>query len=90
MPAADLAILGAAVRTLDPGRPHASAIAVRDGLIVAVGEDAEVREHTGPQTELVDGRGMAVVPGGLDHIEPPAVTPPMAGAFKPRDPETLR
>src|SRR5688500_15094014 len=71
MPAADLAILGAAVRALDPARPRAPAVAVRDGLIVAVGDDAEVREHTGPQTELVDGRGMAVVPGLVDsHIHP--------------------
>jgi predicted amidohydrolase YtcJ len=71
MPPADLAILGAAVRTLDPARPHATAVAVRDGLIVAVGDDAEVREHTGPRTELIDGRGMAVVPGLADsHIHP--------------------
>src|SRR5688500_15112131 len=71
MPTADLAVLGAAVRTLDPVRPHASAVAVRDGLIVAVGDDTEVREHTGPGTELVDGRGMAIVPGLVDsHIHP--------------------
>jgi predicted amidohydrolase YtcJ len=71
MPAADLAILGAAIRTLDPARPSATAVAVRDGLITAVGDDAEVREHTGPGTELIDGRGMAVVPGLVDsHIHP--------------------
>jgi hypothetical protein len=71
MPAADLAVLGAAVRTLDPARPSATAVAVRDGVIVAVGDDAEVREHTGPATELVDGRGMAIMPGLVDsHIHP--------------------
>ncbi len=69
--AADLAVLGAAIRTLDPERPRASAVAVRDGLIVAVGDDAEVRAHAGPATELVDGRGMALVPGLVDsHIHP--------------------
>ena len=71
MAPADLAVLGAAVRTLDPERPRASAVAVRDGVIVAVGDDAEVRAHTGPATELVDGRGMALVPGLVDsHIHP--------------------
>jgi predicted amidohydrolase YtcJ len=71
MPAADLAVLGADIRTLDPDRPHATAVAVRDGLIVAVGDDDEVRAHTGRATELVDGRGMALVPGLVDsHIHP--------------------
>ena len=38
--AADLAIVNARVRTLDPARPFASAVAVQDGTIVAVGDDA--------------------------------------------------
>jgi predicted amidohydrolase YtcJ len=71
MPLADLAVLGAAIRTLDPARPRATAVAVRDGLIVAVGDDAQVREHAGPSTEVIDGRGMALVPGLVDsHIHP--------------------
>src|SRR5919108_75190 len=71
MAAADLAIVGAAIRTLDPARPRASAVAVRDGIVVAVGDDAEVREHAGAATELVDGRGIALVPGLVDsHIHP--------------------
>ncbi len=71
MPAADLVVLGAAVRTLDPARPRASAVAVRDGVVVGVGDDAEVREHVGPATEVHDGAGMALVPGLVDsHIHP--------------------
>ena len=71
MPPADLAVLGAAIRTLDPARPSASAVAVRDGLIAAVGDDAEVRELCGPRTEVVDGSGIALVPGLVDsHIHP--------------------
>lgn len=71
MPAAELAILGASIRTLDPARPRASAVAVRDGIVVAVGDDDQVREHTGAATELVDGRGIALVPGLVDsHIHP--------------------
>ena len=71
MPPADLAVLGAAIRTLDPARPSASAVAVRDGLIAAVGDDAEVRALCGPRTEIVDGTGIALVPGLVDsHIHP--------------------
>jgi predicted amidohydrolase YtcJ len=71
MASADLAILGASIRTLDPALPHATALAVGDGIVVAVGDDAAVREHAGPSTELVDGRGIALVPGLVDsHIHP--------------------
>jgi predicted amidohydrolase YtcJ len=68
---ADLAIVGASIRTLDPARPFASAVAVRDGIVAAVGDDAEVRRHVGAGTELVDGAGIALVPGLVDsHIHP--------------------
>lgn len=68
---ADLAVVGARVRTLDPDLPFAEAIAVRDGVIVAVGDDAEIRRVCGPTTTIVDGTGHAVVPGLTDaHIHP--------------------
>ena len=68
---ADGAILGASIRTLDDGRPAATALAWRDGVLVAVGEDAEVRSCVGPRTRVLDGRGLAVVPGLTDsHIHP--------------------
>ena len=40
---ADGAILGARIRTLDPSRPAATAVAWRDGVMTAVGSDDEVR-----------------------------------------------
>ena len=68
---ADLAIFGARVRTLDPRRPWATAVAVRDGTIVGVGDDAEVRETCDARTEVVDARGGAVVPGLVDAYQHP-------------------
>lgn len=69
--AADVAILSAAIRTLDPDRPEATAVAFRDGTIVAVGSDAEVREVCDSSTDFIDGSDMAVVPGIVDgHIHP--------------------
>ncbi|MET9802651.1 amidohydrolase [Streptomyces sp. NPDC006368] len=71
MPAADLVLTGATVRTLDPARPHATAVAVRDGLIAAVGEASDVRDWTGPGTETVDLAGATLTPGLTDsHSHP--------------------
>ena len=59
------------MRTLDPKRPRATAVAVRDGMILAVGDDAEVREHCDANSEVVDARGAAVVPGLVDAHQHP-------------------
>lgn len=64
--AADLAVLGARIRTMDPERPTASAVAVRDGLIVAVGSDEEVRVRCDATTEVLGGDGWAITPGLTD------------------------
>ncbi|MGW4028453.1 amidohydrolase [Streptomyces sp. NPDC004838] len=71
MAAADIVLTGAKVRTLDPDRPYATAVAVENGLIVAVGDDADVREWRGPGTETVDLGGAVLVPGLTDsHSHP--------------------
>ena len=49
---ADLALVSGRVRTLDPDRPHATAVAIADGMIVAVGSDAEIRELADAATEV--------------------------------------
>ena len=63
---ADLVLLSARIWTGDPARPEASALAARDGRIVAVGSDAEIGRLRGPKTVLVDGHGRRVVPGFID------------------------
>ena len=59
--AADLAIINARVRTLDPAQPFAEAVAVRRGTIVAVGDTASVREACDARTEIHDARGNALI-----------------------------
>ena len=73
MPAAELAIIGARVRTLDGDRPEARAVAMAGGRIVAVGANDAVRAVCDERTELVDGRGMVVVPGLIDSHQHPIV-----------------
>ncbi len=68
---ADLAIIGANIRTLDPDRPQATALAVRDGIIIAVGDDGSVRDACDGSTRIIDGSGMTVTPGLVDaHMHP--------------------
>jgi predicted amidohydrolase YtcJ len=70
--AADLAITGAAVRTMDPSLPVTDAVAVRGDRVVALGAKA-VREVTGPATEVLDLPGRLVLPGFQDaHVHPPS------------------
>jgi predicted amidohydrolase YtcJ len=71
-PPADLVLSGGVVITLDEARPRATAVAVRGGRIVAVGDEAEVRAFRGPKTRVVDLVGGSVVPGLSDahvHVE---------------------
>ncbi|MDI3402400.1 amidohydrolase [Streptomyces cavernicola] len=71
LPAADTVLTGARVRTLDPARPHATAVAVKDGRIAAVGSDADVRDWRGAHTEVVDLGGATLTPGLVDgHSHP--------------------
>jgi hypothetical protein len=67
----DLVIVNARIRTLDPARPAASAVAARDGTIVAVGAADEVRAAVGGGAEVVDLRGAALVPGLVDSHQHP-------------------
>ena len=60
----DLLILNANVYTVDDERPWAQALAIRDGLIVAVGaSDAMIRDYEGEQLDL---KGQMVLPGFHD------------------------
>ncbi|MFF8951291.1 amidohydrolase [Streptomyces sp. NPDC014940] len=61
--AADLVVRNAKIHTGDPGRPHAQALAVRDGAITVVGDDKDVAPRVGPGTKVVDALGRRVVPG---------------------------
>ncbi|WP_109210563.1 MULTISPECIES: amidohydrolase [Microbacterium] len=67
---ADLVFTGGPVFTANTVRSRASAVAVRGGRIVAVGE-GEVQDLVGPSTEVVDLRGRMLLPGFQDaHVHP--------------------
>jgi predicted amidohydrolase YtcJ len=65
---ADLVIF-APVWTGDSAAPTASAVAVRGGTVVAVGDSASVAGLIGPRTERIDRPAGLVVPGFIDdHV----------------------
>jgi predicted amidohydrolase YtcJ len=68
---ADLAFVGGKIRT--PAHPSGfvRALAVRDGLIQALGTDADIKDLTGPGTRVVDLRGRLALPAfGDAHVHP--------------------
>ncbi|HEU4673636.1 MAG TPA: amidohydrolase [Candidatus Limnocylindrales bacterium] len=68
---ADLVLVGGSAMTMDAVRSTAEAVAVRDGRIVAVGSEAEVRHLTGPRTRRVMLEGRTVMPAfGDAHVHP--------------------
>jgi predicted amidohydrolase YtcJ len=69
---ANLAFVNGRVYTMDAARRWANAVAVADGVIVAVGTEAEIRELANEGTEIVDLAGRMLVPGFQDaHVHPP-------------------
>lgn len=61
MGGADLLLVNADVRTMDGARPRARAVAVKDGLIVHVGDGPG--GWAGPRTEVIDLAGRTLLPG---------------------------
>ena len=54
------------IKTLDDQYPLVSAVAVKNGIVMAVGSDEEICAMAGPATELVDLKGAFMCPGLID------------------------
>ena len=68
-PAATLVVRHAAIHTMAAAQPRASALAVLDDHIVAVGTEAEVAPWIGPRTQVLDAHGQLLLPGFNDaHV----------------------
>ena len=67
MNVADVILYRGVFTTLDRSNPTASAVAIKDGLFTAVGDDREIMTQRGPSTKLIDLRGRRVLPGLIDN-----------------------
>jgi predicted amidohydrolase YtcJ len=63
---ADLTLSGGRIYTMDDTVPLATGAAVRDGRIIAVGDDADMRDLCGPETEQINLEGRVALPGFTD------------------------
>ncbi len=69
--AADLALTGGKIYTVDAGRSWAEAVAIKDGRIIFVGTSEDAKDFIGDDTKVVDLKGRMVVPGFQDsHVHP--------------------
>ena len=63
---ADRILFNGKITTMDPDRPEASAVALKDGLVLEVGSDADVLRLKDAGTEVIDLGGQRVIPGLID------------------------
>ncbi len=69
MPLADTLIINASVLTMDPAQPRASAIAIKDGRILALGSGTNLERLRDLDTLVLNAYGATVTPGFIDaHI----------------------
>ncbi|MDG9666615.1 amidohydrolase [Hahella sp. CR1] len=65
--AADLAFINAVVYTADAQKPMAQAVATRNGVILAVGDTAEIESLMDENTQVIDIKGRLLLPGFIDN-----------------------
>ncbi|WP_246685926.1 amidohydrolase [Mesorhizobium sp. B2-4-6] len=64
---ADLILHSGQITTLDRTKPSASAVAIKDGVFLAVGNESDVMAHAGQQTKIIDLKGRRALPGLIDN-----------------------
>src|SRR5262245_4118482 len=62
----DLVLYNGKILTVDPQFTIAEAVAARDGRVLTVGSNADVKRLIGPTTRAIDLQGKSVVPGFID------------------------
>lgn len=67
----DLILIGGDIITQDPGRPHASALAIKDGLVQRTGDDETIRAMASKATQVIELGGRTVIPGLNDSHQHP-------------------
>jgi predicted amidohydrolase YtcJ len=63
----DLILLNGRFTTLDKSEPTATAVAIKDGKFIAVGEDREISQLKSDSTRTVDLNGRSALPGLIDN-----------------------
>lgn len=62
----DLVLTNANVLTMNPSKPHAQAIAIKDHKIIKVGTNKEIKPYIGENTKTINLKKKTVLPGFID------------------------
>lgn len=63
---ADLVIHNGKIVTVEDESPQVQALAVKDGRILALGDDESIKRHIGDETEEIDLQGRLAIPGFIE------------------------
>ncbi|KYG74335.1 amidohydrolase [Roseivirga spongicola] len=63
---ADSIFYNGSIYTVDDSNPQAEAVAVKDGMIMAVGSSSDIMKYQGDETEMVDLNGQTMTPGFIE------------------------
>lgn len=63
---ADLILTNGIIYTVNVSQPTAEAVAVKDGMILAVGSIEEIEKHKSENTEVIDLQGNTMTPGIIE------------------------
>lgn len=63
---ADMVLTNGNIVTMDKARPTATAIAIKDGRILAIGSDEGIKNMIGDSTQVIDLEGQFTMPGFIE------------------------
>ena len=63
---ADKVFINGIIYTVEDDQPTAEAVAIKDGIILAVGSQAEIEAYIGKDTETIDLQGKTMTPGLIE------------------------
>ena len=63
---ADTIIINAVIATMNDAQPEAQALAIKDGVILKIGTNAEIEALKNAATKVIDAQNQFVMPGFID------------------------
>lgn len=63
---ADSIYFNGSIYTVDASNPQVEAVAVKDGMIMAVGSESDIMKLQGDETEMIDLNGQTMTPGFIE------------------------